>query len=86
LKFKKSINLTHLWENTMQKIFRVKSNGKISGFVSFGGNSRDRRTAARKLQTLYRELKDFGSTVTVQRVRGATSTVPVKHYVGGWDE
>jgi len=64
----------------MQKIFRIRNNNKIAGFISFGGNSRDRRKAARAYQN---QFVGGSYTITVQRVRGATSTVPVKNYVGG---
>ena len=68
----------------MQKIFRVRINNKIVGFASFGGNSRARRTAARKFQRTWQaQIKEHGDSVVIQRVRGATSTVPVKHYVSG---
>lgn len=61
----------------MQKTFKIKRGRSIIGFVSFGGNSQDRRKAARAHQAKLSKA----SPVTVERVRGNTSTVPVKHFV-----
>lgn len=70
----------------MQKIFRIRVRGVIVGFVSFGGNSRDRRKAARAHAKAHNDYYKGGFPVgdmSIQRVRGATSEVPVKFYVKG---